>query len=184
MNKKRKRTKWLRLLVPFIAVIGFNGLVFAGSLDPDGSPAPTMRTLDEITPVWNKKLPASERFVDALDGNAVLDRETGLVWEKSPDTNKKKWTDAIASCYTKKVDGQKGWRLPSIDQLTSLVDDIQSDPALPAGHPFENLQDFFYWSDTQFDIDNFVWVVEFGSGSVSALINSFNSHALCVRSGS
>ena len=39
-------------------------------------------------PAWDQKLPASTRFVVLLDWNseAVLDRNTGLVWEKSPAT--------------------------------------------------------------------------------------------------
>lgn len=40
------------------------------------------------------------------------------------------------------------WRLPNIRELSSLVDFSQSSPALPAGHPFANMQLAFYWSST------------------------------------
>ncbi|NUO08680.1 MAG: hypothetical protein HUU08_08390 [Candidatus Brocadia sp.] len=33
---------------------------------------------------WSQKLEASKRFAVVLDDEAVLDKETGLVWKKSP----------------------------------------------------------------------------------------------------
>ncbi|MGR3317106.1 MAG: hypothetical protein ACUZ8O_01310 [Candidatus Anammoxibacter sp.] len=70
---RKKSAKWLRLLIPFIAVLGFNGLVFAGDVELSDPPESTMRTLEEQTPALNKNLPDSERLVDALDGNTALD---------------------------------------------------------------------------------------------------------------
>jgi len=84
-----------------------------------------------------------------LDGAAVLDKETGLVWEKSPDTTNSTWVDAITYCYNKNVGGRKGWRLPTVPELASLVDPTQSSPALPSGHPFQNVQAGIYWSSTE-----------------------------------
>ena len=37
-------------------------------------------TLDNIPPNWSKKIPGPERFTVVMDGEAVLDKETGLVW--------------------------------------------------------------------------------------------------------
>ena len=42
------------------------------------------------------------------------------------------------------VGGTKGWRLPSVAELASLVDPANSNPALPTGHPFSNVQSPFY----------------------------------------
>jgi hypothetical protein len=39
--------------------------------------------------LWSQVLPASERFELIFDGEAALDTETGLIWEQSPDTEKK-----------------------------------------------------------------------------------------------
>ena len=61
------------------------GIINAGSLDPTGSPAPTMKSLDEIPGSWSRMLSStggcnSERFDCVLGSDqGVLDRETGLV---------------------------------------------------------------------------------------------------------
>ena len=45
---------------------------------------------------WSNKIPAAKRFVALADFNneAVLDRETGLVWEQAPDTTLRDWETA------------------------------------------------------------------------------------------
>src|SRR2546430_17004821 len=45
------------------------------------------------TPSWDQKLPGSARFVLLSDWNneAVLDRGTGLVWQKAPGAFKTGW---------------------------------------------------------------------------------------------
>jgi hypothetical protein len=57
-----------------------------------------------------------------------------------------------------------GWRLPTVEELASLVDD--STPlfslALPDGHPFSNVQTTLYWSATTFAPDTSkAWRVSF-----------------------
>lgn len=53
MGKKRI----IPLLVAFITVAGFNGVGFAGNLEPQAAPGPTMKTLDDIPPTWSQILP-------------------------------------------------------------------------------------------------------------------------------
>ena len=66
---------------------------------------------------------------------AVLDRETGLVWERSPDPTHRNRRLAASACHDKIIGGRKGWRLPTISELASLVDPHQDSPALPEGAP-------------------------------------------------
>ncbi len=52
--------------------------------------------------------------------------------------------------------GYGDWRLPNSKELFSLVDRSQSDPALPAEHPFTNIQPDvgdLYWSSTSYAYD-------------------------------
>lgn len=133
---------------------------------------------------WDKKIPGATRFKLVLDGAAALDKETGLVWEKSPDTTTRTWTSAFSYCYQRQVGGRKGWRLPTIEELASLVDTSQSNPALPAGHPFTNVQSNFYWSSTTYASSTSVaWGVDFYSGSVSLSVKGSGYYVWCVRGG-
>ena len=44
------------------------------------------------------------------------------------------------------IAGKKGWRLPSIHELRTLIDASQKNPALPSGNPFGNVKsDQGYW---------------------------------------
>src|SRR5215475_11987991 len=83
-------------------------------------------TPDSMSP-WSLQLSPQGRFQALQDfqGQAVLDKETGLVWEKSPSTTPLVWEEARGfpqGCANKNVGGRKGWRLPSFAELASLVD--------------------------------------------------------------
>ena len=87
---------------------------------------------------------------------AVLDRETGLVWERTPDATRRNRRQAASACHNKEIGGRKGWRLPTISELASLVDPSRSNPALPEGHPFNGVRfgpavfQSRYWSSSAF----------------------------------
>ena len=173
----------------------------AGDLNPPGAPAPTMKTLDQIPPTWDQTLPSdnsttpdgcnSGRFkcVMGYGGPAVLDKETGLVWERSPDTTKRPWTEAQYQCMQKNLGGRYGWRLPTIQELASLVGPVANGVALPAGHPFINVKtDNPYWSNTIYPIDgNGVLSVWFDIGWMYPYIPNGTPplalYSWCVRAG-
>jgi len=156
------------------------------------------------TPSWDQQLPASTRFVtlsnwvDAnfpLGGAAVLDRETGIVWERSPNTDTLTWHSAQSRCNRLAVGKRRGWRLPTIQELASLADadpaNVNS-PRLPVGHPFTNVQSSAYWSGTTFLDTSSVqptflaWHLFFSNGEVGAGSNKFLDNfarAWCVRGG-
>ncbi|NOT23360.1 MAG: DUF1566 domain-containing protein [Nitrospiraceae bacterium] len=136
-----------------------------------------------------KALPAEQRFaiLPAFNGDAVLDHETGLVWEKSPQATTARWSAARRLCAEKSVGGQKGWRLPSLSELRSLVDSSipPPGPTLSPGHPFRTVQSAVYWSETRVgDNPSGAWAVHFGLGGGSVFINW--AHAVqvwCVHGG-
>lgn len=92
------------------------------------------------------------RFTDGGDGT-VLDNLTALVWTKDAQQIKgtMTWADALAACNDLNFAGHTDWRLPNARELLSLIDYESHDPALPQGHPFDNVQFIFYWSGTTYD---------------------------------
>ena len=97
-------------------------------------------------PSWDQTLPVAQRFIvlSNFDNAAVLDRETGLVWERTPQSQSSTgvtapFSNAVQNCYNANTGGRTGWRLPTPEELMSLVDRTQRNPALPAGHPFQQV---------------------------------------------
>ncbi len=118
-------------------------------------------------PSWDQTLPSSTRFIvlSNMNSAAVLDRETGLVWEQSPSTSTFTWDGAQFHCINLNAGGRTGWRLPTIQELQSLVDQSVPSPGpkLPSGHPFNNVQSSGYWSATTYaaSTGSTSWVVAF-----------------------
>ena len=146
---------------------------------PDG----TVQTTASA-PIWSQTLPAAERFVLVMGNVAVLDRETGLVWQRATDSTLRNWYDATSYCYGLYLGGRMGWRVPSIEQLTSLVDPSQY-PTLPAGNPFTGSIAAPHWSSTDYIDSGHAWYVYFSDGHISANAKNYdlNVYVRCVRGG-
>jgi hypothetical protein len=151
------------------------------------------------TPSWDQTIacatPAScPRFIvlSNMASNAVLDRETGLVWERSPATNQLTFDDADAACSVRVIGGRLGWRLPTRSELRTLMDPSVPPPALalPAGHPFLNViasQFTTYWTTTPAQaFVGAIHKVSFGFPTATFEANSLQGATgvyWCVRGG-
>jgi hypothetical protein len=110
------------------------------------------------------------RFVTADDG--VLDRLTGLIWLS--DANHVGWPldwsealDAVAELRRSGRFAAEDWRLPDRHELWSLVSFADCNPALPSGHPFENVVSGWYWSATTAARNSaYAWAVQMTGGRV------------------
>lgn len=189
--RRHKRSWWIAVAIAGFAVgpMFQPALLGAGDLEPSDPPAPSMKTLDEIPPTWSQTLDGSERFVQVLEGllgvhYAVLDKETGLVWERSPGTLTMTWYDAFQRCYALEKGGRKGWHLPSVEQLASVVAPDELDPALPEGHPFVGVQSTNYWtSTTSVANTDKAWFVDLTNGNVFNQTKTSENCVWCVRGG-
>ncbi len=110
----------------------------------------------------------------------MLDEETGLVWARNADlTGERKIWAVVISYWSRlytKLGNRKDWRLPTVEELLSLIDPSQSYPALPSGHPFINvhhdpsmvggIQNDLYWTITTYETDsNVAWAVHMSNGN-------------------
>ena len=141
------------------------------------------------TPSWDQTLSPSMRFLvlTNMNSEAVLDKETGLVWQKNLNPSVWDWYSAQNYCNNLYLGGRKGWRLPTLQELESLVDSTHSNPALPISHPFTNVFSFFYWTaTTSAQNTSNAWLVKMSDGS-SESDGSKNTGlgfpAWCVRGG-
>ncbi len=124
---------------------------------------------------------AGTRFALMFNDEAVKDTVSGLVWEREPDYIFDVWDRSLNRCVTKTVGGRQGWRTPSIDEIKTLVDQDQQDPALPAGHPFRNIKSSIYWTSTPHPTDDIVaWQLSLFSGQPVTDQKSGTRRVWCV----
>ncbi len=92
---------------------------------------------------WNQRLPGSQRFELVFNGSGVLDRETGLVWQRYilMSNDGFTWQEALTYCWNATSGKRMGWRLPTAGEFSSLLEvggRTGREPRLPSGHPFKS----------------------------------------------
>jgi hypothetical protein len=108
------------------------------------------------------------RFRVMEDG--VTDVLTGLVWFHEADLGRGTvtWEEAFGAIRT--LNREKGekvlWRLPNINELETLVDCSECDPALPLGHPFRSVQEAYWSSTTSIFESDWAWALYLDKGAV------------------
>ena len=170
-------SKWIRGMGAVVLVGGF--MITAGGLGVT-SAAPSASSLDNHTLRWDTLNPSASRFATAFTG-AVLDKNTGLVWEQAPDAAKRTWVTATGYCINRTVGATVGWRLPSVVELKSLQDPSLPGPHVPAS-VFTGVQSADYWSATSAAGNPATaWVVSFVDGFVVTNGKTDTIRAWCVR---
>jgi len=189
--------RWERVIKSLALAVAVAGVTL---LVPGGGPAqagsPTLEAIQGLPQAWDKTLPAndpggacpsnSSRFTCVMGNASVRDNETGLVWEQSPVTTAHSWNPARFECTGRTTGGRKGWRLPSVHELASLMDpnNPSGNPNLPPGHPFSAVQSSNYWSASN-DADDpaGAWFVTFLVGAVETEQKTATFFVWCVRGG-
>ena len=77
------------------------------------------------------------------------------------------------------------WRLPNYKELISLIDVENYLPALPSGHPFNNVLTSYYWSSSTYAPYSLnAWIVYMDAGSVTYDFKSYGDYYVWpVRGG-
>ncbi|MBN2301304.1 MAG: DUF1566 domain-containing protein, partial [Lentisphaerae bacterium] len=175
-----------------LSLIVFAGILLAAA-QCDCAPAPVPKTGQttsydlrddgylQLGQAW-----PSPRFTDNLNGT-VTDNLTGLIWLKNANCtvffsddvageNRRYWLNALTAAnslsngFCDLTDGSTAgdWRLPNVREFESLLDYGLNSPALPSGHPFDNVQSVYYWSSSTFAQDTSCgWIVHLYSAIVN-----------------
>lgn len=136
---------------------------------------------------WDKLINSPGRFkvLTQFQSEAVLDKETGLVWERTPSSTVFAWGSVQKLCVGTVIGQRRGWRAPTIWELMSLGDPAQSNPALPPGNPFGNISITVpYWSSSADPDDGARGLQEgfgIGGGGVISALKTDTAGRWCVR---
>jgi len=116
------------------------------------------------------------------NGNIVTDNITGLQWQDDTIGTPLNWQMAIDHCEASNLDGFSDWRLPNLNELSSLIDYSSSNPAMDP--TFQNITSNVYWSSTSnasYQDNAFGFSSTQGGHVVDSKSNSY--YVRCVREG-
>jgi hypothetical protein len=143
-----------------------------------GSTSPPVGT---VRCVRGSAEPSSQYVIQA--GGTVFDDRTGLTWQQSVPSQTYAWSDAQSYCNGNAAGlPGSGWRLPSMKELQTIVDDAQVNPAIdPNAFPSTPF-DVAYWTSTpEVGVPGYAWYVLFGAGLANHNLTSVAYHVRCVR---
>lgn len=110
----------------------------------------------------------------------VRDVATSLRWERVPTKERLTFEAARAYCDQLKLGGDGHWRVPTLPELLTLVDERASSPTIDHAVFLETPADAFWTSSTFANGNELAWYVRFdrGSGLYGRLVEPF--HVRCV----
>ncbi|MBA7646179.1 hypothetical protein ES703_53941 [subsurface metagenome] len=142
---------------------------------------------------WRGRLNVNNktRFIaKTLDGDdVVIDLATGLMWAADGNSsinhlgNVITWPSAVDFPFGKEFAGFSDWRLANINELLSIVDYSQSNPAINE-ILFPNTSPNPYWSSTTYSFDtDKAWYEVFLYGHTVYRLKTDSCRLRCVRGG-
>jgi hypothetical protein len=119
------------------------------------------------------------------DANVVIDKKQNLMWQdnSSAGSTQRDWSGAKSYCRNLSLAGYSDWRLPSYDELLSIVDYDRYKPAIFS--LFKNTASSFYWSSSvSVSRSSYAWYVDFSDGYTDDDgSKTYKHYVRCVRAG-
>jgi len=111
----------------------------------------------------------------------VTDPATGLTWQQAPSASTMSAAAAPSYCASLDLDGYS-WRLPSIKELATLVDEDRVSPAIDVSAFPGVAPDVWFWSSTvSAPSPPEQWALNFNDGFSYFRSTSSTSYVRCVR---
>ncbi|MEI9942440.1 MAG: DUF1566 domain-containing protein [Pseudomonadota bacterium] len=112
----------------------------------------------------------------------VTDNKTGLIWQRNDDGTGRSYAAAVSYCDGLSLGGYTDWRLATIKELLTLVDESKASDAIDLNvFPGGNL---LTWSGSPVPSNvNYSFAIDFSSygSSLNYTVTSTYLHARCVR---
>jgi len=110
----------------------------------------------------------------------VYDTKTKLTWQEAVPTGTYTWANAKAYCAGLSLNGT-GWRLPTIKELQTIVDDSQANPSIDTT-AFPSTPANWFWSSSPLvGSSSNAWLVYFDYGFTYLNFVSNTNYVRCVR---
>lgn len=113
-----------------------------------------------------------------VENEIVEDTVHNLIWTKDENSVLSSWESALDHCQNLEYGGYDDWRLPSINELASLIDYSQKDPA----SLFPGISSTYFWSSTSSSYIPNAWTVILSTGKIIYSTDKTNTaRVICVR---
>lgn len=112
----------------------------------------------------------------------VVDRVTGLMWQRTLPNTFLTFRDAAKQCDGLTLAGHRDWRLPSRIELVSLIDTRRTQPSIDVDAFPGTPSDWFWTSSVAADDPNAAWYVYFYFGYPKTDEMGGRFSVRCVRS--
>ena len=119
---------------------------------------------------------------NAASWTMVKDNVTGLIWQKAT-ASERNWDSAILYCENLTLGGYFDWRLPTVMELSTLVNAGVYSPSINEDFFSGTLASYYWSSTTDADSTDDAWYVYFDYGGVNASGKSYTSYVRAVRGG-
>lgn len=104
-------------------------------------------------------------YTISKSGNTVKDKTTGLEWQRNVPREMYLWEAAREYAKKLELDGHTGWRLPTIQELLTIVDYNRISPCIN-GDVFPTPSVLYWTVSRAAGFDKYVWCVDFNNGFV------------------
>ena len=139
------------------------------------------------TDIQNDFQDLSEVNTSVAPGEVIIDHATGLMWEQAGSRDSLTYEaaqDYIKQLNEEELGGYRGWRLPTVEELLSLVEKNRNEADLSINSIFDNEQRWC-WSSDRIKGEGSAesaWSVHFNLGNVDWYLLNLYYYVRAVRS--
>jgi len=133
-------------------------------------------------PVWGPRpdSPAPSAFTQNGDGT-ITDAQTQRLWQEGASGSGLSWVQAKAYCQSLTLANQGDWRLPTMAELSTLLDFAKNMPAAAAAFAPTTTNDAYWTAGTLKWTTTTGWALLFSNGAAYAYDATKTGRARCVR---